>query len=257
MKSLEAALSGWLLSVALVASSQSFASDGKEREFDPFESFNGKTIPVYETMTVGEGTVFDGKGNLYHWMGEGDCSQTEGMPPMFVLLPGSTLKNLWMKGAPDGVHVKGSNITIDRMVNVDVCEDAISISKTEDGAAGENVEISNSRFFYCHDKAIQLTRGNNVLVRNSEFHDCAKAVRIKEAARNIRFEDNKVFGASSAIKLTGGEGYAAGNLITGSEIGFWAEQQGSLAIGPGNVFVDVLEEYRETEEGTIRIVEDQ
>ena len=45
-------------------------------------------------------------------------------------------------------------------------------------------------------------------------------------------------------------------MITGSKIGFWAEQEGSLAIGPGNVFVDVQEEYRETEDGTIRIVED-
>ena len=45
----------------------------------------GPMVQVYETIIVPDGAVFNGKGSLYDWAGEGDCSQTEGMPPMFKL----------------------------------------------------------------------------------------------------------------------------------------------------------------------------
>ena len=213
--------------------------------------FNGKTIEVSDRILVKQGEVFDGKGNLYSWVGEGDCSQAEGMPPMFVLSSDSVLKNIWIKGAPDGVHIKGSNVLIDNMVNVDVCEDAISISKSKHVVVGENIKILNSKFYHCADKAIQLTRGNGILIKNNEFHYCAKAVRIKEDASNILFENNKVFGSKDAIKATGGSGFVKNNLIENSTNGLWAEKKAVLTDGGGNQFVNVQQNYRETEEGTI------
>jgi len=223
-------------------------------DYNAMKNFNGNTIEVKNTITVSEGEVFDGNGNLYDWVGIGDCSQKEGMPAMFVLLAGATLQNIWIKNAPDGIHVKGSNVTIDQMVNVDVCEDAISISKNSKKGVIENIKIINSKFFYCQDKAIQLTRGSNILVENNEFYGCAKAVRIKELANNIMFEHNKIFDAKNVIKVTGGNGYAKNNYIKGAKVGFWVEEGGLLTDGGGNVFIDVNEKYRETESGKIAII---
>ena len=223
----------------------------------PLSDFNGETIEVSDRIFVKEGEVFDGKGNLYSWVGEGDCSQAEGMPPMFVLSSGSVLKNIWIKGAPDGVHIKGSNVLIDNMVNVDVCEDAISISKSKHVVVGVNIKILNSKFYHCADKAIQLTRGNGILIKNNEFYYCAKAVRIKEDAFNISFENNKVFGSKRAIKATGGAGFVKNNLIENSITGLWAEKGATLTDGGGNEFVNVEQNYRETEEGKISIKENE
>jgi len=91
----------------------------------------GPLVQVYETIIVDAGATFDGKGSLYDWAGQGDCSQDEGMPPMFKLYDGAVLKNTCMKGAPDGIHVRGSDVIIDNIVNLDVCEDAISIKLDE------------------------------------------------------------------------------------------------------------------------------
>jgi hypothetical protein len=215
--------------------------------------FRGDIIEVKRTITVENGMTFDGKGNLYSWVGEGDCSQTEGMPAMFDLLPGSTLKNVWIENAPDGIHVKGENVTIDNITNIDVCEDAISISKPKGNVSRENIKIINSKFYDCEDKAIQLTRGTNVLIKNNEFISCAKAVRIKEQATNIIFENNKVYNAKQAIKATGGHGLIRNNVIQDSKVGLWAEEQGHLIDAGGNSFINVKEVHRETEAGKITV----
>lgn len=217
----------------------------------PLQGFEGKIIEVTQMITVGEHQVFDGGGHLYKWIGEGDCSQKEGMPAMFEIFSGATLKNIWIENAPDGVHIKGSNVTIDGMVNIDVCEDAISISKSNKKPARENIKIINSKFYQCEDKAIQLTRGNNILIKNNEFYRCAKAVRIKEQAKNVQIENNKIFNAKHAIKVTGGQGIAKNNYIEGSQTAFWVEQGGELIDGGGNIYLDVKSAYKETEQGTI------
>ena len=64
-----------------------------------------KIVNVSQTITVRQGHIFDGKGKLYDWTGQGDCSQTEGMAPMFKLASNSALRNLRMRNAPDGVHI--------------------------------------------------------------------------------------------------------------------------------------------------------
>ena len=208
-------------------------------------------VNVSQTISVRSGQIFDGKGKLYDWTGQGDCSQDEGMPPMFKLASNSALRNLRMRNAPDGVHIKGSNVVVDNIVNLDVCEDAISIKLDENKNIPKDIIISNSRFYDCEDKAIQITRGKNLLIANNEFHRCAKAIRVKENASDIRFDNNEVYDAKIAIKVTGGSGTAKGNLIDGAKVAIWAEQNGSFTDKGGNQLRRVGEPIRETEGGTV------
>ena len=212
-------------------------------------------IKVSTTIVVEEGEIFDGNGALYDWVGEGDCSQAEDMPPMFKLSAGSTLKNLKMKNAPDGIHVKGSHVIIDNIVNVDVCEDAISIKLDKNKKIPANIVISNSKFFECSDKAIQITRGDNILIEGNEFHNCARPIRLKELATNIRIENNAFYNVKSAIKVTGGNGSAAKNLIEKAEIGFWIEDDGTFEDAGENRLKNVKEPIRTTNGGRLSSVE--
>jgi len=209
----------------------------------------GPMVQVYETIIVPEGAIFDGKGSLYDWAGEGDCSQTEGMPPMFKLKANSVLKNIRMRNAPDGIHIGGSNVTIDNIINLDVCEDAISIKLDKNKNVPRDIVISNSKFFDCEDKAIQITRGKSLYIYNNEFYRCAKAMRVKENATDIRFENNKVYDAKVAIKVTGGEVSVANNLFSGAKVAFWVERKGKFKDGGGNVFRNIIERKRRTEGG--------
>ncbi|MFC2074789.1 pectate lyase [Bdellovibrionota bacterium] len=211
----------------------------------------GTVVPVSKTITIGENETLDGKGNLYKWVGAGDCSQTENMPPMFVLLSGATLKNIWIENAPDGVHIKGSNVTIDNLINVDVCEDAVSISKSKKYLVGSNITIKNSKFYYCEDKGIQLTRGSNILIKRNEFYDCSQPIRIKENAKNIQIIENRIWKANNGVKVTGGQAVARGNTIIKSKRGFWIEKSGILLDQGDNRFGEVKENYRQTESGKI------
>ena len=208
-------------------------------------------VKVSQTITIREGQIFDGKGALYEWTGEGDCSQTEGMPPMFKISANAALKNLRMKNAPDGIHIKGSNVVVDNIVNLDVCEDAISIKLDKNKSVPQNIIISNSKFYDCEDKAIQITRGKNLLISDNEFYRCAKAIRVKENASDIRFENNKVYDAKIAIKVTGGNGTATGNLIDGAKVAIWAEKDGVFTDKGSNQLRRVLEPIRETEGGRV------
>lgn len=221
---------------------------------DYLETVNGsdpEIVNVSQTITVRQGQIFDGKGKLYDWTGQGDCSQSEGMPPMFKLASNSALRNLRMRNAPDGVHIKGSNVLVDNIVNLDVCEDAISIKLDENKSIPKDIIISNSKFYDCEDKAIQITRGKNLLIANNEFHRCAKTIRVKENASDIRFENNKVYDAKIAIKVTGGSGSATGNFIDGAKVAIWAEQNGVFEDKGGNRLRRVDEPIRETEGGSV------
>jgi len=173
------------------------------------------------------------------------------MPPMFVLSDNATLKNLWMKNAPDGIHTKGSNIIVNNIVNVDVCEDAISIKKSKQPPFNDNIKITNSRFYHCEDKAIQLTRGANILIENNEFYQCAKAVRVKEQAHDILFKNNRVFEAKHAVKATGGNINVAGNYITKSKSAFWSEKNATIIDDGNNILVGNKADYKQTENGKI------
>lgn len=159
----------------------------------------GKVVFVNSTIRVAPGRTFDGNGNIYVWTGSGDCSQAEGMRPMFEVYDGARLQNLFMIYAPDGVHVYGSNVVIDNIVNLDVCEDAISTpvypAPPYRGHSGstwpyENIVISNSRFYNCEDKGIQLNSGTDVYVVGNSFVNCAQPIREKDDARHIPFRNS-------------------------------------------------------------------
>ena len=127
----------------------------------------------------------------------------------------------------------------------------VSMQYDKYGKAGTNIRITNSKFYDCEDKAIQLTRGNEILIEGNEFHSCAKAVRIKEQAKNIQFENNTVVNSKHAVKATGGHGVVKNNVFKNSKTGLWAEKNAELIDGGDNVFIDVIDQYRETENGKI------
>ena len=214
------------------------------------DSNQERVIQVRKTINVAKGKTFDGMGALYDWTGAGDCSQTEGMPPMFKLSHGATLQNLRMRNAPDGIHVRGSHVTISNIVNLDVCEDAISIKLDKNKSIPSHVTIKDSKFYDCEDKAIQITRGRHLLIKNNEFHNCAKALRLQKEAKNIRFEGNKIYNAKVAIKVSGGEIVSSGNYFDTAKLGYWIEKNGVLREGHGNRMKNVTEVVRFTEGGT-------
>jgi hypothetical protein len=155
-----------------------------------------KTVKVKSTINV-SGKVFDGNGDTYVWTGSGSCSDKEGMPPMFKLGNGATLKNLIMKNAPDGIHITGSNVTIDHVVNEDVCEDAVSFKS----ASIKNIVVKNSEFYHCSDKGISTVRGSNITFSGNYFEDCQRAIRIKGEAKKVLIIDNHFNNVDSGIMV--------------------------------------------------------
>jgi hypothetical protein len=124
-------------------------------------------VNVKKTMNI-KGTL-DGKGCLYRWRGEGypkkchaskEISESE--PRMFVMSPGSTIKNLQMECSLDGI-LMNDNTTIDNIVNRDCEEDCVTTN-------GKNNTIKNSKFFLCQDKCLQLNQASNVKILNNEFY---------------------------------------------------------------------------------------
>lgn len=152
--------------------------------FTPSEKLSDveKQMVVYVSETIHlEETVFDGYGKLYIWIGEGKCDQTEGGIPMFRLGNSVTLQNLFMFNAQEGIHVKGSNTIVDNVVNLDVCEDALSIkTMTINGETliPSNIIIRNSVFLNCEDKGLQLSRGLQIHIENNTFKNCHKPIRL-------------------------------------------------------------------------------
>src|SRR5690606_1484903 len=108
-------------------------------------------VQVKDTIDVSG--VFDCEGATYRWIGAGECSQKEDMPPIFKMRDNSTLKNCFIENAPDGIHIRGSNVVIDNVVFPNVCEDAIS---TSSNTKVNNVLITNSQFANCGDKCLQF-----------------------------------------------------------------------------------------------------
>ncbi len=159
-------------------------------------SAQAKTVKVSKTINV-SGKTFDGSGDTYVWTGSGNCGDSEGMPPMFNLGNGAKLKNIIIRGAPDGVHITGSDVVIDGMVNEDVCEDGISFRN----AKSKNIVVQNSKLNHCSDKGVSTVRGSNIRFLNNEFRDCARAIRIKGEAKSVKIEGNQFFSVDSGIMV--------------------------------------------------------
>ena len=142
-------------------------------------------------IQIGENEVFDGKNKLYLWEGYGKCDQTEGQSPMFIMFSNSTLKNVYISNSPEGVHIAGDNVKIDNIVNLGVCEDAVSTSIFSNNY---NIQIVNSTFMNCEDKAIQLNKGVDVLIKNNKFISCYVPIRVT-VVHNVKVENNYATGA--------------------------------------------------------------
>lgn len=168
----------------------------RETPFDLMKEVLPDVVIVERPIVVKENTTFDGAGKLYVWVGDGDCSQKEAMPPMFLVRENSTVENLFMYNAPDGIHLRGSNTTVNNVVNLDVCEDAVST----DFYDYENIAVTNSVFYHCEDKGLQFNGGTNILVQSNKFLNCAQPVRIPKAAKYSAL-DNQMTGVGDYYYL--------------------------------------------------------
>ena len=156
---------------------------------------------VPDTIEVKAGTTFDGKDKIFVWIGEGDCSQKEGMPDMFAVYEGATIKNLFMIYAPDGIHFMGSNASADRIVNLDVCEDAMT-GKTDYDPAIKNISVTNSVFYNCADKGLQFSKIRSGLrVIGNKFIHCFQPIRINKFIESYEARDNRIVGARDYWRL--------------------------------------------------------
>ena len=151
---------------------------------------NEEMILVKRSIFVKSNTVFDGKNKVYVWSGPGECNQTEGQKPVFILYSNSILKNAYISNSPEGIHIKGNNILIDNIVNLGVCEDAIS---TRIRGEFVGLKIINSTFMNCEDKAIQMNKGVDVEIINNKFINCHIPIRVT-VADNVKITNNYAHG---------------------------------------------------------------
>ena len=157
---------------------------------------------VSNTIFINEDEIFDGDGKLYVWVGEGNCGQAESMPEMFNMKNGSTLTNLYMAYAPDGIHIRGGNVTISNIINLEVCEDAVSTRVSpKKGNEAHNILIENSTFLNCADKGLQFNHGENITIRNVNLFACKQPIRIPKPIKNYTAENVRTSGESSKYYL--------------------------------------------------------
>ena len=151
---------------------------------------------IRNTLVLNNFETYNGRNKFYIWIGEGDCSQKENMPPMFVMKKSSILKNINMINAPDGIHIYGDNVKLNNIRNLNVCEDAISTKRYV-----TNIQINNSLFISCQDKAIQLNYGDDFYIKNNVFLFCKQPIRIPKQTRNIKMDNNFYHGVSDKYYL--------------------------------------------------------
>ncbi|MEO5667475.1 MAG: pectate lyase [Bdellovibrionota bacterium] len=153
------------------------------------------------TSTIKVTGIFDGGGCLYTWKAKGDGRDykdicfapeeiSEHMPAMFELQDGATLKNMQIECALDGIHTTKNNI-IDNVIMRDVEEDAITIK--------ENVTITNSQFWFCNDKCLQMNSANNVKILNNKFYYARSAI-LANWGHNVEVRDNDFYQTKRAIR---------------------------------------------------------
>ena len=170
-----------------------------EGDTDGIEKYSIVFVPY--TIRIKAGATFDGKDKIFVWIGEGDCSQKEGMPDMFAVHEGAKIKNLFMIYAPDGIHFMGSNASADRIVNLDVCEDAMTGKTTYDPTI-KNISVTNSVFFHCADKGLQFSKIRSGLrVIGNKFIHCGQPIRINKFIETYEARDNRIVGARDYYHL--------------------------------------------------------
>ena len=153
-----------------------------------------RIIYVADTIEIPKGHTLDGKNKIFVWVGAYNCSQDEGMPPMFKLQEDSHIKNLFMIEAPDGIHFYGNNSSADKIVNLNVCEDAMT-GKTDIEPKLKNISITNSIFYNGADKCLQVDRiRSGLIVIGNKFINCKQPIRINKFLKDFIARDNKIVG---------------------------------------------------------------
>lgn len=156
------------------------------------------TVKINSPRTI-TGT-FDGGMKTYDGAGlRGGCGQEENMEPMFILKNGAKLRNCIIKNAPDGIHIIGDKVLIERVYFFDVCEDAITIKSGSDDAT-----IQDCGFDKAADKIVQQNGGKNSRFLRNYFRGFKSAIRVKKGAFVKLVEGNSFNNGSGAVVLDRG-----------------------------------------------------
>ena len=157
-----------------------------------------RLVLVDSSIIIKKNEIFDGKNKIYYWIGEGNCSQDEGMPPMFIMEENTLIKNIYILNAPDGIHINGNNTIIDNITNLNVCEDAVSTPKDP---FYQNIKIINSLFLHCEDKGLQFNNGDHFFIENNKFINCSQPIRLPKNSVNYVLKNNFMSGVGSGYYL--------------------------------------------------------
>jgi hypothetical protein len=158
---------------------------------------NGK---ISAPVLVPEGATFDGKGMTITPSIPGCTgSQTESQPPVFILTPGATLKNVTISPpACDGVHMMGNN-TLENVVWPDVGEDAASVRSYFPGG---RITITGGSANSADDKVFQFNAPVQVTISNFKASNISKLVRQnggEDFAMSVTLNNVTVTGCGEAV----------------------------------------------------------
>ncbi len=180
----------------------------------PAFRIEGETVRVQETIVVKAGKTFDGRlpdGRWTRYVAHpkklGSGSQKEGQKPLFLLMPGATLKHVILdKPSADGIHVvtaRGKTTRIRGIQIRDVGEDAITIMKGSDKGT---VLIDDCAFLKATDKVIQINGTATVIIDNCYAQNFGRFVRTNGDGPNLPYrveiDDLKARNGQSILKMS-------------------------------------------------------
>jgi hypothetical protein len=154
-------------------------------------------------ILIPAGATYDGKGQSIKPSIPGcDGSQTESQPPVFILAPGATLKNVTINPPScDGVHLMGDN-TLENVKWSDVGEDAAS---TRSYFPGGKITIKGGSANSADDKVFQFNAPVQVTISDFTATNISKLVRQNGGtsfAMSVDLMNVKVSGCKEAVVLS-------------------------------------------------------
>lgn len=174
--------------ISFLCSTQAFSLGGSSpnRPVPPGSNFENRTdwqnvyseenfssnghclIEVSQTIQVAAGETYDGGGCLHRWIGTNSNNCHRATVPtfnfdqaMFNMAPNSTIQNLEMECAMDGIH-SNNNTIIENVVNRDCENSCITVQ-------GNGVILRNNQFFLCQKECIKLSNTSNVEIVGNYF----------------------------------------------------------------------------------------
>lgn len=151
-------------------------------------------------VLIPEGATYDGMGQSIKPSIPGcDGSQTESQPPIFILAPGATLKNVTINPPGcDGVHMMGDN-TLENITWTDVGEDAAS---TRSYFPGGKITIKGGSAKSADDKVFQFNAPVQVTISDFTATNISKMIRQNGGssfAMTVDLINVKVSGCKEAV----------------------------------------------------------